>query len=181
MKKLLLTLTIIFISLTNYIYAGDALSFTLTTIDDKNITISETKDGLDFHEFRGKAVLLTLFGHRCPPCIKEIPDFIELTNKHKNDLAIVAIESQGYPSESVQEFVSDHKINYNVVAGIDHGEFINYIAETAFPKNINEDGEPRGIPLPLLIAVNKNGEVESVQAGRIREDELEILIKDLND
>jgi len=173
MKKILLTLTIIFISLTSSIYAEDTPSFTLTTIDDKNITVTETKEGLTFHEFKGKAVLLTLFGHRCPPCLKEIPEFIELTNKHKDDLEIVALEAQLYPTEKVKEFVDEHKINYNVIAGIDHGDFVNYIAQRA--------GYTRGVPLPLLIAINKNGEVESVQAGLIREDELELLIKDLND
>jgi len=178
MNKLLLTLTILIISLTNITYAEeDTLSFTLNTIDDKNITVSHTKEGLDFHEFKGKAVLLTLFGHRCPPCLKEIPEFIELTNKHKDDLAIVAIESQGYPVNKVKEFAADHQINYNVVAGVDHSDFISYIAKRAFP----DDKVQKGIPLPLLIAVNKNGEVESVQPGLIRADELELLVKDLND
>jgi len=174
MKKLLL---ILIITLSNLAYAEDALSFTLTTIDDKNITVTDTKEGLNFHEFKGKAVLLTLFGHRCPPCLKEIPEFIKLTNKHKDNLAIVAVESQGYPANKVKEFAAEHKINYNVVAGADYSDFISYIAQRAFP----DDKAQRGIPLPLLIAVNKNGEVESVQAGLIREDELELLVKDLND
>ncbi len=175
MKKLLLTLILTF---TTFVQAKDAPSFTLTTIDDKKITInelnvSETETGLEFKEFKGKAILLTLWGHRCPPCLKEIPEFISLTNKHKDDLEIVAIESQRYPSDKVKEFVSDHKMNYNVVAGIEHNDFIDYIAKMA--------GYSRGIPLPLLIAINKHGEVEQVRAGLVREDELEMLIEDLND
>lgn len=175
MKKLLLTLILTF---TTFVQAEDTLSFTLTTINDKSITvnqlnISKTETGLEFKEFKGKAILLTLWGHRCPPCLKEIPEFISLTNKHKDDLEIVAIESQRYPSDKVKEFVSDHKINYNVVAGIEHNDFIDYIAKMA--------GYSRGIPLPLLIAINKHGEVEQVRAGLVREDELEMLIEDLND
>ena len=173
MKKLLLIFTIAFASLTTVINAEEPLSFTLNTTDNKTITISDTQEGLDFHEFKGKAVLLTLFGHRCPPCLKEIPEFIELTKKHKNDLEIVAIESQLYPKESVKEFVAEHKINYNVVAGVEHNDFVGYIA--------NRAGYTRGIPLPLLIAINKDGEVESVQAGLVGEEELELLVKDLND
>jgi len=170
MKKLLLALII---SLTTFIHAENGQTFTLTTTADKNITVTDTKEGLDFKEFKGKAVLLALFGHRCPPCLKEIPEFIELTNKHKDDLEIIAIEAQLYPTDKVKEFVTDHNMNYNVIAGVDHGDFVSYIAERA--------GYTRGLPLPLLIAVNKNGEVENVQAGLIREDELEILVKDLND
>ena len=169
MKKLLLIITL----LLSTIYAEESISFTLTTVDDKNLTVSETKEGLDFHEFKGKAILLTLFGHRCPPCLKEIPELIELTNEHKDDLEIVAIESQLYPKESVKEFVAQHKMNYNVVAGYDHNDFVAYIA--------NRAGYSKGIPLPLLIAINKDGEVESVQAGLVGKSELEQLIKDLND
>ncbi len=174
MKKLLLTLML---GLTIFLQAEEAPSFALTTVDDKNITvnqlnISKTETGLEFKEFKGKAVLLVLFGHRCPPCLKEIPEFIALTKKHKDDLEIVAIESQQYPTDKVKEFVAEHQMNYNVVAGIDHNDFIMYIASMA--------GYTQGIPLPLLIAVNKNGEVEQVQAGIIREDELEMLVEELN-
>ena len=173
MKKLLSIIALILITITTTVNAEEAPTFTLTTINDTNITVSETKDGLDFHEFKGKAVLLTLFGHRCPPCIKEIPELIELTDEHKNDLEIVAIESQLYPKESVKEFVAQHNMNYNVVAGYDYNDFIAYIA--------NRAGYSKGIPLPLLIAINKDGEVESVQAGLVGKSELEQLIKDLND
>jgi len=176
MKKILLTLIL---TLSAFLHASDDnTSFTLTTIKDKNITISqlnisETETGLEFKEFKGKAVLLALWGHRCPPCLKEIPEFIKVTDKHKDDLAIIAIEAQLHPTDKVKEFVKEHKMNYNVVAGIDHNDFVNYIATMA--------GYTEGIPLPLLIAINKNGEVEEVHAGLIREDELEMLIKDLNE
>ena len=176
MNKILFTL---FLTLSTLLYATeDTPSFTLTTVNDKNITvtqlkISETETGLEFKELKGKAVLLTLWGHKCPPCLKEIPELINLTKKHTKDLAIVAIEAQLYPTDKVKEFVKEHEMNYNVVAGIDHNNFISYIATMA--------GYSEGIPLPLLIAINKYGEVELVQAGLIREDELEMLIEDLNE
>jgi len=50
---------------------------------------------------------------------------------------------------------------------------VNYIATMA--------GYTEGVPLPLLIAINKDGGVEQVSAGLVREDELEMLIKDLNE
>ncbi len=174
MKKLLLTFILTF---STFVQAADIPSFNLSTVNDKNITVSQiniskTDTGLEFKEFKGKAVLLALFGHRCPPCIKEIPEFISLTKKHKDDLEIVAIESQQYPSDKVKEFTKEHEMNYNVVAGIEHNNFIEYIAKMA--------GYTRGIPLPLLIAINKNGEVEQVRAGLVKEDELEMLVEELN-
>jgi len=176
MKKLFLTLAISFISIisTTALSADEnPLLYKLNTTDNKTITIKDTKEGLIFEEFKGKAVLLVLFGHRCPPCIREIPTFIKLTNMHPNDLAIVAVESQNYPEESVEVFQKEHKMNYNVVAGINHNDFIAYISGRA--------GYTNGIPLPLLIAINKEGEVENVHAGELTFDEFEFLIKDLNE
>ncbi|RUM69868.1 MAG: TlpA family protein disulfide reductase [Sulfurovum sp.] len=173
MKKLFLTLALAFISTTSILSADDKpLVYTLTTTNNQEITVNDTKEGLDFKEFKGKAVLLTLFGHRCPPCIREIPTFVELTTKHPNDLAIVAIEAQNYPEDEVKEFQEEHKMNYNVIAGINHNDFITYISGRA--------GYTSGIPLPLLIAIDKHGEVQNVHAGELTLDELESLVKDLN-
>ena len=175
MKKTIFTFTLTLIMSLSTLYAEEQTpTFTLTTVDNnKTINISETKKGLEFKEFKDKAVLLVLFGHRCPPCLREIPEFIKLKDNHKDDLAIVAIEAQNYPSNDVKSFVTEHKINYNVVAGIEHDNFISYIASRA--------GYNTGIPLPLLISIDKYGEVQGVQAGALREDELEFLVKDLNE
>lgn len=176
MKTLLLTITLTFLSLsTLYAQTPESIQIThtLTTIDDnKTININETKEGLNFQEFQGKAVLLTLFGHRCPPCIREIPEFIALTKKYKDSLSIVAVESQNSPVNEVKAFKKEYGMNYNVVAGIDHKEFIDYIAERA--------GYSGSIPLPLLIAIDKHGVVQYLHAGELSQDELESLVKELN-
>jgi len=174
MKKVILTFALALITTLSTLHAEEtALNFSLTTIDDKNITITETKKGLDLKEFEGKAVLIVFFGHRCPPCIKEIPAFIKLTDNHKEDLAIVAIEAQNYPADTLKSFANEYKMNYNVVAGINHSDFISYLAKRA--------GYESSIPLPLLISIDKYGEVQDVQAGELREDELEFLVTDLNE
>ena len=174
MNKKFFTFVMILIATLSTLQAKDSTpSFSLKTVENKSIHITETKKGLDLKEFKGKAVLIALFGHHCPPCIREIPEFVKLTNNHKNDLAIVAIEAQNYPSDAVKAFAKKHKMNYNVVAGIEYGDFISYVAEKA--------GYTKGIPLPLLISIDKYGEVQGVQAGRLRGDELEFLVKDLNE
>jgi len=173
MKKLLLALTLAFFSTTTQLSADKPLTFTLTTTDQKSISILDTKKGLNFKEFKGKAVILALFGHRCPPCIREIPAFVKLTKNHPDDLAIVALEAQNYPEDEVKKFQKEHEMNYNVVAGINHHEFISYISGRA--------GYSTGIPLPLLIAIDKEGEVQNVHAGELTLEELEFLVKDLNE
>ena len=174
MKKIIFTLALTLITTLSTLHAEETTpTFSLTTINNKTINITETKKGLDLKEFKGKAVLIALSGHRCPPCLKEIPALINLTNNHKNDLAIVAIEAQDYPSDAVKTFAKEHKINYNVVPGINHNDFISYLAQRA--------GYSSSIPLPLLISIDKYGEVQDVQAGELREDEFEFLVKDLNE
>jgi thiol-disulfide isomerase/thioredoxin len=173
MKKIIFTFALTLIISLSTLHAEESvLTFTLTTIDNKTINIKETKKGLDIDEFKGKAILIALFGHRCPPCIKEIPEFIKLTNNHKDDLAIIALEAQNYPADGVKLFAKNYKMNYNIIAGINHGDFISYLARSA--------GYNKGIPLPLLISIDKYGEVQGVQAGALREDELESLVADLN-
>jgi len=176
MKKFILTLSLL--TTMHLLNAEEVIppkSFTLVTTDEQNITITETKEGFDFPQFKGKAVLIALFGHRCPPCLKEIPEFIELTNKHKekDDLAIIAIEVQNYPEVDVKSFSKLHNMNYNVIAGINHRDFISYLADRA--------GLPNGVRLPFLVAINKDGEVEGTQEGRLRQDELEFIVEDLNE
>jgi len=175
MKTLLLTITLIFFSFTTlYGDTPTPISYSLTTTEGNTINVTEINEGLDFQEFQGKAVLLVLFGYRCPPCLREIPEFIALTKKHKDDLAIIAIESQNYPVDEVQTFQKEHKMNYNVIPGINHNDFISYIAMRAGYNTIN-------IPLPLLVAVDKYGKVQYVQAGQLSKNELEFLVEKLNE
>ena len=174
MNKIILTLTLL--ATLNLLQAKEPIApqtFTLVTTDEQNISIIETQEGFDFPQFKGKAIFIALFGHRCPPCLKEIPEFIELTNKHKDDLAIVAIEVQGYPADKVKEFAEMHKMNYNVVPGVNHRDFVSYLADRA--------GLPNGVRLPFLIAINKDGEVEGTQEGGLSQDELEFIVEDLNE
>jgi peroxiredoxin len=178
MKKLILSMLLISLAIVTTVNAKDINdkdipTFTLTTIDDNNITISETKEGFEIEKFKGHAVLLVLFGHRCPPCLKEIPEFIKLTDKYEENLSIIAIEAQEYPLTSLKEFAKEQKINYNIVAGVNHKDFISYIAKRA---EYNQS-----IPLPLLISIDKNGDVQSVQAGQLSQGELEFLVDDLNE
>jgi len=174
MNKIILTLTLL--ATLNLLQAKEPIApqtFTLVTTDEQNISIIETQEGFDFPQFKGKAIFIALFGHRCPPCLKEIPEFIELTNKHKDDLAIVAIEVQGYPADKVKEFAEMHKMNYNVVPGVNHRDFVSYLADRA--------GLPNGVRLPFLIAINKDGEVEGTQEGKLSQDELDFIVEDLNE
>ncbi len=142
--------------------------FSLETVDGKTIHIKEIANGLEFKEFKDKAIFLILFGHRCPPCLREIPELIELTKEHK-DLQIVAIEVQGLDSDALGEFVSDKGINYNVISGDGNMDFIGYIqAKAGWSGSI-----------PFLLGLDKKGKVQIMQIGGIPKKQLEIGYKEL--
>ena len=142
--------------------------FTVTTVEGKKLNISELKNGLKFAELKDKAIFLIFFGYRCPPCVREIPELIELTKEHK-DLAIVAIEVQGYDNEELKAFGKRKGINYNLISSDDNIDFISYIQAKA-----NWHGS-----IPFLLGLNRKGEVEIVHTGGVGKSALEGAYQDL--
>jgi peroxiredoxin len=78
-------------------------------------------------EFRGRIVILNFWGTWCPPCLREIPELIEVQRVLKDFDATVlgpAIDS-GSP-EDIRGFATEHGINYPVVISgykVSVGEF----------------------------------------------------------
>lgn len=168
MKKILTSVLLVF-SLFTYIQASEEPQMSLTDIKGMTYQITGTQQGLDIKGLEGKIVFLEFFGHKCPPCLKSIPHLIKLQEKHKDKLAIVAIEVQGYNNDQLTQFAKEKGMNYIVVADEKAGNFVNYIAQRA---------EWRG-SIPFLVALDTKGAVQFVQAGMLPEASLEELIKQL--
>ena len=65
------------------IVGSKALDFTLTSVDDKDITLSES--------YAKSFVLLDFWASWCGPCIREIPELQKLHSQHKDRLQIISI------------------------------------------------------------------------------------------
>ena len=168
MKKIILS---ILLTLGLTLASADVLpveteTFTLTDTDGQQLHVSHTEGGLNFQEHQGKAIFLVLFGHMCPPCNAEIPEFIELTEKYKDKLAIIGLEAQRYSMENLKIFKANKKINYSLIPGKDNDDFVGYIAQRA-----GWNGQ-----IPFLIALDKYGEVQDMLPGFISKEKLEGLI-----
>ena len=169
MKKILLSILLTFgltLAFADILPQTESETFILTDTDGQQLHISHTEGGLNFQEHQGKAIFLVLFGHMCPPCNAEIPEFIELTEKYKDKLAIVGLEAQRYSMDNLRAFKAKKSINYSIVPGKDNDDFIGYIAQRA-----GWSGQ-----IPFLIALDKNGEVQDMLPGFVSKEKLEELI-----
>jgi len=168
MKKLFV-LSILLFSLFGSLQAEDAPTMSMTDTKGKTYQITGTDQGLKIKGLEGKIVFLEFFGHKCPPCLKSIPHLIKLQKKHKDKLAIVSIEVQGYNNSQLKSFAKEKGMNYITVSQDDSGSLVQYISQRA---------EWRG-SIPFLVALDTKGVVQFVQAGMLPESSLEELIKQL--
>jgi thiol-disulfide isomerase/thioredoxin len=74
-------------------------------LDGKPISLDQAK---------GKIILLNFWATWCGPCRAEIPDLIELQNKYRDKLAIIALATDEDEPDEVRKFAQKHGINYRV-------------------------------------------------------------------
>lgn len=95
---------------------------------------------------RGKPVLLNFWATWCGPCVKEMPDLVELSKEYEAKGALVigiSLDKDSDVLNVVTEFAKDKKVTYPLI--IDNGEL-----EKAF-------GGIRAIPTTFYI--DKNGTI----------------------
>lgn len=88
---------------------GNAPDFTLLQLNGESFTLSSLK---------GKVIILDFWATWCPPCIKGIPDFIDLQEEYKEQgLEIVGVLLDQGKKASLESKVKEMGINYVVVPG----------------------------------------------------------------
>ena len=114
-----------------------------------NFTLANLKgDLVSLDDLKGKVILLNFWGTWCGPCRVEIPDFIKLMNKHKdNGLEIVGITLTSGSPDRISSFASQWGINYTLLTDIEGDETQN--VTTLYGKATGR--QIRGIPTTFLI------------------------------
>ncbi len=165
MKKLYTLLTILLLTMGS-IHAADN-TITLTTLTGKKIHIVGTEKGFTIPEYKGKIMFVEFWGTHCPPCLMSIPHYIELQEKYKDQMAMLAVEVQNTPKEKLRAFAQAKGMNYDVVTYRDGYSFVEYITQRA--------GWTGSIP--LLLILDQEGVVQIVQPGLIPQENLEKVIQ----
>jgi len=107
--KRILWLLVLIVVLAVPVFAADsgrAPDFTLKALDGKDLALSSLK---------GKVVIIDFWATWCPPCREEIPGFIELYKKYKDQgLEIVGV-SVDKDEGKLRKFVEGNGVNYPIV------------------------------------------------------------------
>jgi cytochrome c biogenesis protein CcmG, thiol:disulfide interchange protein DsbE len=106
---------------------------------------------LNLSDYRGKAVLLDFWATWCDPCREEVPQFVELQNKHRDQgFQMIGVSMDDSP-EPVRDFYQQFKMNYPVVMGnAGTGELYGGV-----------------LGLPIAFTVGRDGRIYSKQTGAI--------------
>lgn len=71
---------------------------------------------LELNQLQGKVVVLNFWATWCPPCVKEIPDLIELAEQGR-DKGVIVIGISDEDEPTVRNFAEKRGIKYPMVAG----------------------------------------------------------------
>ena len=83
------------------------LDFTMKDLDGKEVSLTS---------YKGKVILLNFWATWCGPCKAEIPGFVDLQAKYKNDLVVVGY-SVDDEAPKARAFATEYKMNYPILLG----------------------------------------------------------------
>jgi len=132
-----------------------APSWKLTDMSGKTISSDD---------FKGKVVVIDFWATWCPPCIGEIPGYIELQKKYADEgLVFIGLSVDQAGPEVVNKFIADHHVNYDVALADEK-------TQAAF-------GGFDAIPTTFVI--DRTGHIANMKTGSMREAAFEALLEPL--
>ena len=132
------------------------VDFTLPDLDGKTHHLSE---------WNGKILVVNFWATWCPPCRREIPDFVQLQEKYGAagvQFVGVAVDQP----DAIRDFIKTQPINYPILVGDEEGSI-----SKQFGNNIGA--------LPYTALIDRTGKINVTNRGLFYSADLEAAIKDL--
>lgn len=133
------------------------IDFTLQTLEGQTASLSQ---------WDGKVILLNFWATWCPPCLKEMPDFVELREEFEGkpfEVIGVAIDR----AEPVQDFIDSIGVDYPIL-----------LAELEGIPLMKSYGNLLST-LPYTVIIDRNGKVVKAFRTEVNKDMLKPLIEPL--
>lgn len=137
--------------------SAELLALSLPDADGAQRTLSD---------WRGRILVVNFWATWCPPCIKEVPDFVRVSQRHATDqVQFVGISIDG--AEAVKTFAAEHKVPYPLLVATPQVlEMASRFGNTAQA-------------LPFTVILDREGVIRDVKLGTLNEEELERKIRSL--
>ncbi len=117
-------------------------------------------------EWRGSVLVVNFWATWCPPCLKEIPDFIRMQEKLKaRGVQFVGIAAD--QPDKVRQFAAKYRMNYPVL-----------LADMAVVEIAKQAGNQAG-GLPFTVILDREGKWVSSESGILDEKRLNSLVEPL--
>ncbi len=100
------------------------LDFTLKDMNGKDVRLAD---------FRGQPMLINFWATWCAPCRHEIPAFVKLVDKYRDQRFVVLGISVDDKPEDLQAFAAEFKMNYPVLVGLGHDELQEHYGAYSLP------------------------------------------------
>ncbi|MFD3418415.1 TlpA family protein disulfide reductase [Streptomyces decoyicus] len=131
----------------------------------------ETTDGkkLDVADYKGKVVILNVWGSWCGPCIAEAPNFTKVANETKSKgVQFIGINTRDSEKSQAATFEEEHKVPYPSLFDPTGRLMLRFPKGSLNPQSI-----------PSTIAIDKQGKIAARSIGPLAEDELRKMVAPL--
>ena len=115
---------------------------TLTKIDGSTFKLDD---------YKGKVLVVNVWATWCGPCRQEIPELIQLQNKHKaKGFEVIGLNlDENEDAEMIKDFGKEMEVNYELVRGDSQlfSEFLKVSKRNAIPQSflIDREGKLLGV------------------------------------
>ena len=79
-----------------------------------DFTVNDSDRTLTLSHYEGKPIILNFWATWCPPCVEEMPSLIQLQDRLKGKVTIIAV-SLDIDDSAYHRFIKDHNINFTTV------------------------------------------------------------------